>query len=155
MQTGIEVEVVWWDQDVIKYRFACCNGRFSGQAEIYLNHSEVAKIADALRGFPSRADDSRNFELGTFDSQCAGGGVKLHFYCLDSVGHAAVEVSLRCDGCKGLGDVESVALRIPLGSCGNRQLCGRHRKAGPKDSLQGAVTNGGLRGPNLDAKIED
>ena len=38
----------------------------------------------------------------------------MQFYCLDSSGHLAVEVKLRGDGCAAMGEVESVALRIPL-----------------------------------------
>ena len=38
----------------------------------------------------------------------------MHFCCPDSQGHAVVEVKLRGDACKGLGELESVALRIPV-----------------------------------------
>jgi len=38
----------------------------------------------------------------------------MHFHGLDSVGHAAVDVKLRGDACEGLGEIESVALRIPI-----------------------------------------
>ena len=38
----------------------------------------------------------------------------MHFFCKDSVGHAVVEVKLRSDACKGMGEVESVALRVPI-----------------------------------------
>ncbi|HKF22338.1 MAG TPA: hypothetical protein VKE93_12270 [Candidatus Angelobacter sp.] len=114
MKTGFTVEVVWWDADVIKYRCTGSNGSFSGATEVYMNHSDLSEMAEALSGFPLRADDVRDVELGQFDPSCAGGGVKLHFYCLDSVGHAAVEMRLRGDTCTALGDVESVALRIAL-----------------------------------------
>ena len=79
-------------------------------------HESLRSIQNGrgLCGFPLRADDVRDVELGQFDPSCAGGGVKLHFYCLDSVGHAAVEMRLRGDTCTALGDVESVALRIAL-----------------------------------------
>jgi hypothetical protein len=114
LKGGIEVEVWWSDQDLTEYQFRCSNGRFSGHAEIYLNHDDLAKMAEDLRGFPSRADDSREFELGTFTPKHADGGIRMHFYCTDSVGHAAVDVKLRGDACKALGEVESVALRIPI-----------------------------------------
>ena len=32
LKGGIQVEVIWVDQDVIEYQFRCSNGRFSGQA---------------------------------------------------------------------------------------------------------------------------
>jgi hypothetical protein len=38
----------------------------------------------------------------------------MRFYRLDSAGHAAVDVRLRGDACKALGEIESVALRIPI-----------------------------------------
>jgi len=71
-------------------------------------------MAEALSGFPSHTADSRNFELGTFNPNYAGGGIRMHFYCRDSVGHAAVDVKLRGGACVALGEVESVALRIPV-----------------------------------------
>jgi hypothetical protein len=54
-------------------------------------------LAAVLRGFPKSQDDVRKFELGSFDAAYAGGGAGFRFYCLDSVGHAAIEVRLRTD----------------------------------------------------------
>jgi hypothetical protein len=79
-----------------------------------MNHDALLKMADALSGFPSRIGDTRDFEFGTFNPDHAGGGVNMHFYCVDSVGHTAVDVKLRGDACMAMGEVESVALRIPL-----------------------------------------
>lgn len=114
MNNGIEVEVIWLDQDVLQFLFSCSNGRFSGHAEIYVSHDKLSKVAQGLSGFPSHTNDSRDFELGTFNPDHADGGIRMHFCCTDSQGHAAVEVKLRGDACKGLGEVESVALRIPV-----------------------------------------
>jgi len=111
---GIEVEVFWCDQHMVEYQFRCSNGRFSGVAEIYLNHGDLSNMADSLSGFPSHPKDSRDIELGAFDPNHADGGIRLHFYCLDSVAHAAVDVRLRGDACEALGEVESAALRIPV-----------------------------------------
>ncbi len=114
MKRGIEILVIWWDPDLLEVLFSCSNGYFSGQAEIYLTHGRLSEMAEALSGFPSHPKDSRDFELGTFNPNHADGGVRMHFHCTDSVGHAVVEVKLRGDACKGLGEVESVALRIPV-----------------------------------------
>jgi hypothetical protein len=111
---GIELTVVWSDQDVIKFRVTCSNGYFSGVASIYVGHDELPRLTEALRGFPSHLTDSRNFELGTFGPNYAGGGIRMHFYCRDSVGHAAVDVSLRGDACAAMGEVQSVALRLHI-----------------------------------------
>ena len=67
-----------------------------------------------MRGFPSTGSDSRKVELGTFDPSFADGGVKMNFCCSATLGHAAVEIELRRGGCEALGDLESVALRIPI-----------------------------------------
>ena len=114
LEGGIEFEVVWSDQDVSQLEVRCSNGRFSGSASIYINHDDMSKMAEVLNGFPSRAADTRNFELGTFNPNHADGGIRMHFYCRDSVGHAAVDIQLRGDACIALGEPESVALRIPV-----------------------------------------
>ena len=111
---GIEVEVIWCDQNVVEFQFKCSNNRFSGHVEIYADHNSLSEIAAGLSGFPSSQTDSRDFELGAPDANYAKGGIRLHFHCLDSVGHAVVDVKLRGDACKGLGELESVALRIPI-----------------------------------------
>ncbi len=97
---------------------SCSNGHFSGWAEIYLSHDGLSELAHALRGFPSNVSDTRKVDLGTFDPSHADGGVKMSFYCSDSSGHAVVEIKLRGDGCKALGEVESVALRMPIEPAG-------------------------------------
>jgi len=103
---------------MIEVVFGCSNGYFSGHAEIYLTQNNLSELADGLSGFPSGARDAREFKLGTFDASHADGGVLMNFRCRDSVGHAAVEVKLRGDGCKALGELESVALRIPIEPAG-------------------------------------
>jgi hypothetical protein len=111
---GITLEVIYFDNDMIEVLFRCSNGYFSGQAEIYLANDGFEEIAHALSGFPSSPADSRDIEIGALDPKYANGGARMHFHCLDSPGHAAVDVQLRGDGSKGLGEVESVALRIPI-----------------------------------------
>src|SRR5262249_7968304 len=92
---GIKIEIVWFDQDLVECRFTCSNGRFSGSAEIYLDHDDLTRMADTLKGFPNTPSDVRNLELGTFNPKHADGGVRLRCYCKDSVGHAVMEVKLR------------------------------------------------------------
>jgi hypothetical protein len=111
---GITLEVIWFDNDMTEVLLRCSNGYFSGQAEIYLANDGFEGIAQTLRGFPSTPSDSRDIGIGTFNPEHADGGARMHFHCLDSPGHAAVDVQLRGDGSKGLGEVQSVALRIPI-----------------------------------------
>ena len=111
---GIKVEIVWFDQDVVECQFACSNRRFSGVTKIYFSRQGMPKMIDALEGFPSTPSDVRDLELGTFNPKRANGGVRLRCYCRDSAGHAVVEVTLRGDGCNGLGEPDSVALLFPV-----------------------------------------
>jgi hypothetical protein len=114
LKSGIEFTVVWSDQDVIKFRVRGSNGRYAGDANIYFGQDDLPKMIEALSGFPSHGADSRSLEFGTFNPNHAGGGIRMRFFCHDSVGHAAVDVGLRDDACIALGEVESVALRINI-----------------------------------------
>ena len=114
MEPAIEFEVVWQDQDVIECGVRCSNGSFCGWAKVYLSHDDLPRMADDLNGFPRQTKDTRYFEIGAFNPQHAYGGIRMRFYCLDSVGHVGVEVKLRGHGCEALGEPESVALRIPI-----------------------------------------
>jgi hypothetical protein len=118
LELGIEFAVFWRDQDVIELRVMSSNGYVAGWTTAYVGHDMLPQVAERLKGFPSSTSDSRDFGLGTFDPKYADGGLRMHFYCLDSVGHAAVEIKIRGDGCEALGEVESVALRIPIEAAG-------------------------------------
>jgi hypothetical protein len=114
MEDGIEIKVIWFDQDVIEVLFRCSNGDFAGQTEIHLGYDDVPKMADSLSRFPTSTTDVHDLEIGTLDPKGAEGGVRMHLYCRDSSGHAVLELKLRGDDCKAIGEVESVALRIPV-----------------------------------------
>jgi hypothetical protein len=111
---GIEFEVVWFDHDAIEYRVVCSNGSFTGTAKMYLSHDGLQKAANILSGFPSSTTDLREVELGTFDSEFAGGGIRMSFYCVDSVGHAVAFVKLRADVCKSSSEPQLVSLYVPV-----------------------------------------
>lgn len=125
MENGIILQVIWFDEDLLEVTFKCSNGYFSGQAEIYLAHDRASELAAALHGFPFSPTDSRDFELGTFNPNHADGGARMHFSVLDSAGHSAVDVQLRGDGCTALGEIESVALRIPIEAAGVDNFIGQ------------------------------
>ena len=118
IENGINMEVIWADEDFIEVFLSCSNGYFSGGAELYLGHDDLPALVGTLRGFPSSKSDTRQIELGTSDPAYASGGVRLNFYCRDSAGHASVDVKLRGDGCKGFGEMESLALRMPIEAAG-------------------------------------
>ena len=112
-EKGIRLEVIWFDADVTEVMVQCSNGRFEGTAGIYLSHNEHLDIARVvLGGFPSRINDSRTIEVGTFNPAHADRGLRVEQRCADSSGHVLADTQLRGDGCKVLGEVESVALRL-------------------------------------------
>ena len=80
--------------------------------------------------FPSSRDDSRDFELGTFNPDHADGGARMHFFCADAAGDAVVEVKLRGEACRALGEMKSVALRIPIQAAGVDEFIKRLRRIG-------------------------
>ena len=68
----------------------------------------------------------------------------MHFFCADGAGHAVVEVKLRGDACRVLGEMESVALRIPIQAAGVdefiKQLRGVGKTLGASANLPQAAS---------------
>jgi len=118
MLNRVNLEVIWFDQDVIEVLLSCSNGYFAGASEIYVSHHGLSELADALQGFPSSVSDIRTVELGTFDPNHADGGLQMCLYCKDSSGCVDAELKLRGGGCKAFGEMESVALRMHLEPAG-------------------------------------
>ncbi len=94
---GLQLEIIYFDDDLLELRCTCSNGCFSGIADCFSSHELMATFAATLSGFPNSLDDAREFEIGTFDDGFAGGGVALSFRCTDKAGHTVVDVSLRGD----------------------------------------------------------
>ena len=114
MKNGISISVEWWDQDVVVFDFSASNGFFGGQVKVYLGPDALEQIAKDLMGFPRNAKDRREIDLGAFSMTHAGGGIQMSFACLDAACHPAVDVKLRTQDCSAFGELQSVALRIPL-----------------------------------------
>jgi hypothetical protein len=146
VENGIKLRVVWFDEveDLLEVVFSCSNGYFAGQAEVYVSRDNLSDLANALRGFPSSPDDSRVFELGTFNPNHVDGGARMRFFCEDAAGHAVLEVKLRGGACQGMGEVESVAVRIAIQAAGVddfiKQLQGMGKIIGASASLQQATS---------------
>ena len=111
---GLELEVIWFDRDAIEYQVVCSEGSFTGTAKMYLSHDGLQNAANTLSGFPYSTTDLREVELGTFESGMAGGGIRISFYWVDSVGHAVAFVKLMADGCNGFGEPQFVSLHVPV-----------------------------------------
>lgn len=112
MNPGIELKVMWFDDGIIELLVRGLNANFSGEAECYIN--DLAKIADAFRGFPISANDYRELVIGTFDPVCAGGGARFRLRCTDRSAHAEVECRIRSDPKYTAGKSEMAEFSIPV-----------------------------------------
>ena len=112
METGIQLTVEWLDDNLVGLRIRASNGSFSGVADVVVAADFARHLAETVVGFPRAAADRRSAELGTFDPEYAGGGVRLDFHTIDGAGHAVVDVVLRTD--PHAGSPETAAFVIPL-----------------------------------------
>ncbi len=107
METGIQMEVVWSEEDVTQILVSAWNGTFGGVARIYLGTGKLREAAEQLRGFPASATDVRELTFGGFDLQPShvgnrdvyrfASGISMQFHCLNGAGHAYVDVRLQSD----------------------------------------------------------
>jgi hypothetical protein len=95
MKLGLEITVIWADEHLLEFRVSASNGNFVGQAEMYVRLNEFADLAKVINGFPKSLDDHRNYILGSPDTGAGGGLTKMEFCCVDSLGHAVVNVKIR------------------------------------------------------------
>jgi len=96
-QVGFQCKVLYRDNDLVKVRISGWNGTFGGAADVYIGAGQLSEIALRLRGFPGNGADVREVMLGTFDSESAGGGVRMKFYCVSAAGHCRVEAKIAAD----------------------------------------------------------
>lgn len=113
MEPGFQLEIIYRDKDLIEVRVSAWNGVFGGSSDVYLNKGDLGALAEKLRGFPSSHLDSRDYMLGTFDPESAGGGVSMRFHCIDQVGHAYLEVKIESND-DAVNIRQSAFLSIPI-----------------------------------------
>lgn len=96
-EVGIRLEVIYADPDLIEVRVTAWNGAFGGATDLYMNIGGLEEVAVRLAGFPKNPADMREFILGAFGREFAGGGVSMKFYCIDCAGHAYIESRIESD----------------------------------------------------------
>ncbi len=114
MKIGVQISIIYTDEHLIELRVVASNGVFAGQADVYADAEALIEFAGVLRDFPNNQGDTREFELGSFDTAYACGGAGFRFFCLDSVGHASAEMRLRSDPRVNGGVSDTVLLHIPV-----------------------------------------
>jgi hypothetical protein len=118
LDAGIDVEIVYFDDDLVELQVRASNGRFAATAELYENLDVLPSLGLLLRGFPVSPADVRERTLGNFNPSCGGGGVRLRLACTDAWGHAAVYLRVRAEGTRrtfgGKDADESAEMTIPV-----------------------------------------
>ena len=110
MKNAVKISVICPDH----LRVWASNGMFVGETEVFANPSKLSRFVSALRGFPVNGSDRRDCELGTFVEALGGGGAAFRFSCMDSIGHALVEVRLRTDPRLGFGASDLATIHISI-----------------------------------------
>ena len=87
-----QLELQYLRSDPSKIWLVASNESFAGAAEQYINEDKVEALWDNLTKFPKTPGDEVILEAGK--NETAYGYCKLRFYCIDSLGHTAVQVSL-------------------------------------------------------------
>jgi hypothetical protein len=90
-EVGFRLAVIYSDEDLNEIRVSAWNGNFGGAADIYMEIGGLTEVAAKLVGFPRGPSDVREFTLGAFGREFAGGAVSMRFYCIDQAGHSYVE----------------------------------------------------------------
>lgn len=111
-ETGVRISVIYTDEHLIELQVSASNGVFAGQVDVYADVDAPAEFARTLRGFPTSPNDIREFDLGNLSNQSAGGGAGFRFRCVDSVGHAVVELKLRSDLLRDGGLIDDARFHI-------------------------------------------
>jgi hypothetical protein len=98
MEIGLQLEVIYQDNDLVEVRVSAWNSLFGGSSDVYLNKGELRELAGKLRGFPN--------------SPSAGGRVLINFHCTDGSGHAHVEAKIESND--AAGSRQSAILFLPI-----------------------------------------
>jgi len=107
------LEIEFLRDDPSKIWVKACNEGFAGETEQYINAQWLQELAEQLSGFPKSNSDEVVFEVGEEDS--TSGYCMLKFYCIDSVGHTAVLVSVSNDNlCIAKFTVQFEALSLDM-----------------------------------------
>lgn len=112
MEVGFRFEKTYEDNDLLQLRVSAWNGFFGGAADIYVGIGRLKEVANLLRGFPSYVKDDREFTLGAFTREFAGGGISLHFFCSGGAAHVFVESKIESTH-NAEGKAQSATLLLP------------------------------------------
>ncbi len=113
MESGISLELIWFDDDMLEFKINASNGIFSGQTKVYESYDKFKQVAKAISGFPNSREDKRKITFGTMTSNYIDGGVEVKMSC-DSTAHPRAEIIIKSEISKISELNESAAFIIPL-----------------------------------------
>ncbi|MGI8668655.1 MAG: hypothetical protein ACR2J3_02280 [Aridibacter sp.] len=87
----LEIEVVWNDADLLELNTIASNGRYAGIVNTYTQDTYLQEFASKLLVFPKTISDTIIFES---DYRLGNSSLSLKFYCIDGVGHTAVDINM-------------------------------------------------------------
>ena len=113
MDIGVQIKVIYQENDLIEVRISAWNGTFAGTTDVYVGIGQLAEAAAELQYFPRDSSDAREISFGDFMPVSTGNAASLRFYCVDKAGHAYVESKIESDCCR-TGQHQSVMLSLPI-----------------------------------------
>ena len=91
LEPQLSIEAVWKDEDMFETRVTACNERYFGITEVYNDFEDLLNFAKSLKKFPKSVDSELEYKAGDKMSYAF---FSMRFYCVDSVGHTAVQVEI-------------------------------------------------------------
>jgi hypothetical protein len=92
---GVSVEIVYFDEDLVKLATIVSTGRWRGRARAYTVPQDIAKFATDLERFVSGTVGAAEFTAGADNGI---GLIALRFYRIDRAGHIVCHVRLASGG---------------------------------------------------------
>jgi hypothetical protein len=89
---GLRLEIVWYDEHMLRFQLSASNGNFSAQTSFYAALDAPQELANHIAGFPKSLAETREFEFG--GQQLPGyGGLALRLSSEGNLGHLLVTLS--------------------------------------------------------------
>ena len=112
MNSGLRIEVIYSDPDLVELALTAGNGEFAARTELYESHTACSELAAALDAFPADAKDRRTHQFGTFKPGTGGGGARFELKQRDPHGHWLMMVHMRAGDPGDHGDEATLSLSV-------------------------------------------
>jgi hypothetical protein len=97
MTRCLKFELLWRDVDILSIRISASNGNFSAAAHVYEGTGGAAELATQFQSFPASSHDTRDFMVGSFGRDSAGGSVRMRLFSEGGAVRAFIELWFESD----------------------------------------------------------